>query len=240
MPIPILPSLVTYEYVKPALTGLGSVPIGITKNNLNIRTYDYTKGFMHLISSKSIEEAAEFALKIGTQIQGLENVELTILDAEGLSPEGSNYKQMAADFVNNILYNLDETATENEETASEKSQSVCMIVGVDRFVNNMQEQGLDFILTLKKAKSLGNYTFIIVESVGKLKNHEHSDWYKNCIKSDEGIWVGNGISEQFLIKIEQTTGRVPGNIGNNFGYVINKGKILLVKLLEMQEEGEEE
>ena len=51
---------------------------------------------------------------------------------------------------------------------------------------------------------LEKYNFIIAENSVRLKNHEYDIWYKNNITGDNGIWIGNGISDQYLIDVNSS------------------------------------
>ncbi len=92
---------------------------------------------------------------------------------------------------------------------------------------------------LKKAEELGNYNFIIVDNATRFKNHEYDEWYKEYLSGDTGIWVGKGISDQFLININSSNNDIQNNCGESFGYAIKQGEPDLIKLLGMKEKGEE-
>ena len=57
------------------------------------------------------------------------------------------------------------------------------------FANNVTE-----LISTKKC------SFIFTDNITNLKMHNLDDWYRKNIQSDSGIWVGNGYTEQMLIK----------------------------------------
>ena len=107
---------------------------------------------------------------------------------------------------------------------------------MDKFLVNVESGVLP---DLRKAEELKNYTFIIADSVFKLKNHEYDDWYKEYITKDSGIWVGNGISDQYLIRLNSSNRNLVNNCGESFGYLVKQEEAVLVKLIGMKDAGEE-
>ena len=92
---------------------------------------------------------------------------------------------------------------------------------------------------MSKAEELENYNFIIIDNFNKLKNRQYDEWYKKYILGDSGIWVGNGINDQYLINTNCNRNDLINNCGNSFGYVIENERPILIKLLGMIDEGDE-
>ena len=108
----------------------------------------------------------------------------------------------------------------------------------DKFINDLEDGENDFYETLKTTEELGNYNFILVDNFSKLKNREYDEWYKNYIIGDSGIWVGNGINDQYLINLNVNGMDLVNNCGSSFGYAIVRETPELIKLLVMKDEGE--
>ena len=126
-----------------------------------------------------------------------------------------------------------------ENNFNSNKQILCIIIGIDKFINDLENGEEEFYEVLKNAEELKNYNFIIVDNHIRLKNREYDDWYKEYISGDTGIWVGNGINDQYLITINSTNSDMINNCGESFGYDIKQGEINLVKLLGMKEKGDE-
>lgn len=196
------------------------------KSNLNIATYDFKNNFINIITAKSIENATEFVTHLCEEFKLIKNVTATIFDAEGIIQE--KRKNLQTDYYNYIS---------NMQTDLNKGKhNICIIIGIDKFLLNVEKE---FNSDLKKADEAENYSFLIVDSVFKLKNHEFDDWYKNYVSKDRGIWVGNGISDQYLIRLNSSNRNIINNCGDSFGYIINQEEATMVKLLGIKELGEE-
>ena len=79
----------------------------------------------------------------------------------------------------------------------------------------------------------------MIDSVDKFKKVEYDDWYRGTVNNTRGIWIGDGIANQFSIKLTKTTKDLYDEIGNRFGYVVERGNPTLIKLLE-EGNGDEE
>ena len=224
--IPILPAQIKIDDVKEQINQLEKLPIGMFKSNLNIATYDFKNNFINIITAKSIENATEFVTHLCEEFKLIKNVTATIFDAEGIIQE--KRKNLQTDYYNYIS---------NMQTDLNKGKhNICIIIGIDKFLLNVEKE---FNSDLKKADEAENYSFLIVDSVFKLKNHEFDDWYKNYVSKDKGIWVGNGISDQYLIRLNSSNRNIINNCGDSFGYIINQEEATMVKLLGIKELGEE-
>ena len=222
--IPTLPNRVLFENVQSEFTGIGCVPLGIKKQDLQICTYDFTKNLVNIMTAKNIEEVCQFAYHIIEEVKLINDINITILDFEKIiltnKSSLSNYEDFMSKINNNKKYN------------------VCFIIGVDKFINDLEngEQKLTDMLEL--AEKMENCNFIFIDNSLKLKNHEYDEWYKSYVSGDTGIWVGNGIEDQYLIKTSMKSRERINNCGISFGYTIDQGETTLIKLLEMKENGD--
>ena len=74
---------------------------------------------------------------------------------------------------------------------------------------------------------------IIVDSINEFKSIEYDNWYKNTVDNSTGIWIGNGINDQFSLKINQKIPELRENdVPESFCFVIHKGKPKYVKYIE--------
>jgi len=226
--VPVLPDIVTFKDVKSKLKDLATVPIGVNKKSLDIYTYDFKKNFINIVTAKNIDIAAEFVSHIAEEINQLKDAKLIVLDAERILQTGKN--DLSSNFINFML---------ELKLAAKNTRVICLIIGLDKFINDLENRENTFYELLKKAEELKNYNFIIVENFTKLKSKEYDTWYKNYVSNENGIWVGNGVRDQYLIKINYNDKDVVNRCGNSFGYVIKQEEATGVKLLGMKEDGDE-
>lgn len=224
--IPTLPSHVKIQDIIFALNGLENVPIGIDKKTLEVATYNFTRNMITLVSGKNLEISCNFILNLLKEIKELTEVTITILDAEGELTSGKgDIKQDYQNFILGMKNN------QNEKV-------LCVIVGIDKLLNKLSNEDVDFFEDLKEAEKQGNYYFIVLDTVSKLKDREYEEWYKEYVSGDTGIWVGKGIEEQYLFNVNSNQKQVDNNCSKSFAHVIEEGEAKVVKLLGIKEKGE--
>ena len=225
--VPVLPDRITIEEAKKEVKSLKKVPLGIFKENLNWCTCDLEKQFMTIITSRNIKDARMYINSIQEVLKEIKKIDVVVFDVE---KDLTDHKQdISGDFCNFCL------GFENENS---NNQTVCIIIGLDKFLQSLGDEALEFEEKLRIAKEEGNYHFIIVESVNKLKEHEYDSWFKHFIENGNGIWVGNGFDDQYLINLLDRRGLV-NNIGRSFGYYVKSGEFKQIKLIGMKDTGED-
>ena len=223
-PIPTIPKKVMLEDMKKYITNMSSLPIGIERNSLEVYKYDFTKRKINIISSKNVEDSLRFTNNLIEEIKLIKNIKLFVFDSE-------------------LMLNTNPDGKENEylKLLNQKNSelSVCIILGLDKFINYLELKSIDFYEFLKNVFSNSNLYFVFVDNVTKMKNHEYDDWYKEYITKEDGIWVGNGIDDQYLFDLISNK-KLINNCGQSFGYVINGGQEIFIKLLGIKDKGDED
>ena len=227
-PIPVLPDKVTFREVKKYIDGIEQIPLGIIEKNLKVANYDFKKNFATLITSKNMEDAIQFTVNIIEELKNLKNIDTVIFDAErSLSTKRIDLKDQYTAFITKL----------NKEN---KNHTICIFIGIDKFLADVANTGIDFNTIIKQLEEKQNYSIIIVENANKMKVHEFEEWYKSYITKEKGIWIGNGIDSQYLITINSSRKELVNDCGRSFGYIIKDGITTLIKLLEMKEDEDDE
>jgi S-DNA-T family DNA segregation ATPase FtsK/SpoIIIE len=62
------------------------------------------------------------------------------------------------------------------------------------------------------------------------KKYEYDDWFKGIVNQSEGIWIGGGVTQQFLIKLTiQLTSL--SNITDDYGVYVKNGVPVIIKMV---------
>ncbi len=242
--VPILPAKVTYSFVKEEYKGINSVPIGVEKKSLKVSTIDVLRNYITMFTSLDLTNLKSIATEVIKELSLLNNVKLTVIDAEEFLDSKKlnnvNYKDKEIDIVFTELYNeikkvqeLYQQSNYDRKSIEEIPISTYVIFGIDKFAAKLTlENKKIFGKLFEMGKELGKYSFILVDSVDKFKKIEYDDWYRNTVNNNRGVWVGDGIANQFAIKLNKTSKELYDEIGNRFGYIVERGIPILIKLLE--------
>ena len=94
--------------------------------------------------------------------------------------------------------------------------------------------------TTEKGTKEYNINIVIAEQVKNISSVSFEKWYKANVSPSDGLWIGNGITEQYQMKANKTTSEMHEDITPEFGYSVIKGKCVKLKLLSNRAEEEED
>jgi S-DNA-T family DNA segregation ATPase FtsK/SpoIIIE len=177
------------------------------------------------VSSKNIESIGKFISELIKELESDRGIEVQLFDIDGFieNKDLETMKKEYASFKDGIA-------------KDEKKSRLCIILGIDKFISNIAS---DFEQTLSKAEESKNTFFIIADNAAKIKVHEYDPWYKKFTSKDNGIWIGNGMGEQFIITTEQSFAEFRNNYGKSFGYGVSNCEATLIKVLGIYDDEEE-
>lgn len=247
--VPILPEKVTFNYVRDAFTGLTKVPIGIEKASLDVSCVNLKKNYITMLTSLDVTVLKPIINQLGKEVNMLNETRFIVFDTEELVESAKLDK---CEYVNNNIDDAFVKLYQEIQSVQEKFQSsnfdknsiasipttVVFIAGIDKLQTKLSQDNKKLFGKLfETGKELDKYCFLLADSVDKFKKVEYDDWYRATVNNTRGIWIGDGIANQFSIKLTKTTKDLYEEIGNKFGYVVERGTPTLIKLLE---EGKED
>jgi S-DNA-T family DNA segregation ATPase FtsK/SpoIIIE len=95
-------------------------------------------------------------------------------------------------------------------------------------------------LILEKGRTDYNITIIIGDQAKSASSYAYEKWFKSNASTSDGIWVGSGITEQYLLKANKTTSEMHDEITSEFAFSLQKGKVVKVKILKTRAEVEDD
>jgi len=111
-------------------------------------------------------------------------------------------------------------------------QKVIMINSISELQNVLSDEGNEKLaLILEKGSLDYALTFIIGEQAKSVGTMTYTKWYKSNVTGADGIWVGTGISDQYLFKVGRTTAEMRDDEENGFGFSFINGKPVKIKML---------
>ena len=223
--IPILPEVVTLELLKPSYVSLKDVPVGINKESLEVNKINLLENGIYTITGEDISSNTNFIQTLVKLIQSANNTNCTIIDGNSLLNKNK---------VGPATYETGDKIAEVLEKIyqDQENKNICFIIGLASILNKVEIADKTKITgLLDKVKSSTNVRYVIIENIDNIKTLNYEPWFKNNTNLSEGIWLGNGIANQFTLKVTTATRILRVEIEPNFGYIIRKGKAELTKLL---------
>ena len=84
---------------------------------------------------------------------------------------------------------------------------------------------------MKESKTLNTFKFIVIDTIDNIKTISYEDWYKGVFDLSEGVWMGNGIDNQFTLRVTTNSRELREELPVAFGYIIEKGKATQIKFI---------
>ncbi len=225
--IPILPSVVTPKILQPAFVDFRHVPIGIEEQSLNIATYDFTNSLINLINSDDLEALNNFSRLLIQETKQQEEIETVVIDLKNNYSQDINeiYLTQKDDVINNMEQRIFDP-TRNK-------QLFIFVNGSDRLINMFPpDKKMQLNEYFTKIQELNNCHFIFVDRLIDLKAYSFESWFHKFVETDCGIWIGKGIQNSSVHNLTTSFKILNMPIPANFGYMIQKGNAILIKLLE--------
>jgi DNA segregation ATPase FtsK/SpoIIIE, S-DNA-T family len=250
--IPILPEKIDAEYLINEIKYApgNKIPVGIEKNSLNVSYYDFDNYTVNLVLSQNNNEA-DFIQGLAEAIVAKGNSKVLVIDPEGRfeADEMTKYEYIdtGLDKVITRLFslmvnrnNLYKDTKAEGKTLPTFDRMTCIINSLSVLMERISEESKGNLrLILEKGELEYNVRFIITDSASNISMVAYDNWFTARVSLSDAIWVGNGITEQYNLKISNTNNDMYQEIGHDFGYVINKGKVSLIKLLTSSVDNEE-
>ncbi len=239
--VPILPKVVSVEHVSSHYTGLSKVPIGIYKQSLQVAVTNIMEKVITAVFVSDIEDAKEFVSELAKLTAIAAKTYCVDLDRLEIASDGS-FSYIGECFNEFALEMIDEMSKRhNEYKLSDYDDSVLekydervyLILGIGQFIEEVSKENKnDFKKMLEIAQSKYKMSFVLIDSANNSRKYNTDSWYIKHITGTEGIWIGDGITSNHVFKLNKMTRQMQEEIGSDYGYLIEKSKASLVKLLQ--------
>ena len=229
-PIPVLPEIVSYDIISKYLNNNTRLPIGIDVEDLSIKNFVMTSKRGVIVSGVDIEVLLNFSNSLEKNITSFKNNKLYIFN----TCKKYKIKDSSVNIINDehevYLKQLKEFA---ESKNSDINFNYIFFVGIYDLYNALNITfKKEFNEILKQLNNKDNFSLIFIDSSTNIKKLEFEDFYRNNVNNNRGIWIGNGITEQMILKCGRMPREYRETVTNKFGYVIENGIIRKVKLLD--------
>ncbi|QCJ44175.1 type VII secretion protein EssC [Bacillus sp. S3] len=255
--IPVLPEKVNLDYFAAGelkTNHPGEIPVAVEKSTLAVYFFDFSDSFVNLVlTSNSDQECTGFIQGAAEMLAANGGSEVIAVDPHNNfikdMNQGYRYVTGAQPIEETIVYLFNTLVYRNNTTKDAVAEGMtppvferifCVIDSFSDLNNSLSADGKDKLAVfLDKGASLAVH-LIIGDQADRINAISYESWFKNHVSQSDGIWVGSGITDQYVLKTNKTTSEMYQDIPTGFGYCLKKGKPVLVKLLSSAAVSEEE
>jgi len=138
-------------------------------------------------------------------------------------------------------HNTHKDAQEAGETPEVFGHKVILVASLTNLKETLSEDASDkWNLILEKGNVKFNTSIVFAEKSSGVSMFTYDKWYQQHISAGDGIWVGNGIAEQYQLKANRVTAELRDEVPGGFGYALQKGRAIKLKLLCSEQGGDDE
>lgn len=233
--IPLLPKIVDVSFLKNDEISLRKVPIGLRKDNFNKVMINIESSVTYFILAKNlsgiyIEESIECLLKKKYFVKTINSVSKEECEKE------------INRLFNKMVHrnNTYKEALEKNATLPNFDKEVYILKGLKEiFKITSVEMCGNLKLLLEKGEKEYHIHFLIIEEERNV-DYSLDTWYQKHFSGQDGLWIGEGIAEQYTLKPQKTVIEMYDQIDSSFGYLIEDGKVISLKRIKNKREIEEE
>ena len=239
--LPSVPKIVNVDAFLDQVKTLDKIPLGYDAEQKVPFYYNFAKNKINIISANSFDNSLPFLDALVLEFRQLidHGLDVQVIDFSsyfdiltvGLNCYQSNF--------NDILGRIITNASKLEK------ETVYLITGIGKLKANVDEKNMPFVNDFfKNCEANTKLHFVFIETYEELNLLKIEDWYQAVVKPDYGIWVGDGVASQSLIRFNDLT-QEDRNMNNpEYSLVATGGKRTLIKHIVFKEsenaEGDED
>ena len=243
--IPVLPDIVNADFLSDYVIDMQHIPYGVFKNSLELATINLSSKVIYPIVTQDVSDIYHTLSGLVSIISSI--VKMIMVDMPRVLQDkecncqriNGNYEGFVIELFNEMVrrHNTYVESGYDQSVLETYEEKVYLLVGIKRFIEQLSDDGKDkFGVLLENAQSVYKLHFIFVDTPSAYNGYSYEGWYRHCLENADGLWIGDGVVDQYTLKINKVTSDLYEEIGNGFGYAISKNKPVLVKLLSDEEE----
>ena len=244
--IPVLPEQITVDGLPDDSFSAGRVPVGISKEGLDYQYLDMAGQTVSLLLGLDMEAILPFAQGMLEVLQTINVGELIILDpkkalkpAEGITYYSKDMEEHIVEMFNLLVKRNNLYKQYGGELPSEEEfhQVIYVLQSYSEMFEQLSADGRDKLKTLlEKNEPEYKVHFVMIDESGNMGIRTVESWHKKHCARGNGVFVGSGIADQYVLKVSGTDREMRKDLPPDFGFIVKNGVHCLVKLVTAREE----
>lgn len=238
--IPIMPAKVDAEFLADTEFTLAKVPVGIDKSSLEIVRHDFQNRCLSLILGQVYEDVICTAQALAEIISMNKEADVCVIDTNDNYEDDQNrqYTYINSDYEKTVVEMFNLLVTRNNEYKKTRDNSsyrhkVYIINSIADLMEKLTPDGKEKLsLLLEKTEKEYNVHYIISEPLTNISKISMTPWYKKHFIITDGIWLGNGFTDQYTLKLNRTPTELYKGIEEWQSLDVAKGNYSLMKAIQ--------
>ncbi len=240
--IPVLPETVTADAVTEACKDISGVFAGISKETLEYQYLDIEGQTTSLITGMDMEHILPVMRGMLEVLAKTQAYEVIVLDPKHVLPDEDVMVHYTDDMEQRVIEMFNLLVQRNNTYKAcggelTESQDFHPIIYVLQDYSELYEQlsmdGRDKLKTLlEKNEPEYRVHVLVCEESGNMGIRTVEAWHKKHCAKGNGVFVGTGIADQYVLKVSGMDRELRKDIPDDFGFVVKNGVHCLCKLIQ--------
>ena len=222
--VPILPKKITFDRMKDYIKDLKLIPVGLSKNTLEVNYLDFTNTPGVIVTSNKLENTTTCVKSLLLNLRQINNIVLIILDPDNdLNLNKEIFQNYFTKDFETVFNNLKEFA---------KTDTSCVIVAYNmtKIMNKIDKNLFTEVMTtIKQSETM---KILAVDSYFKLKALTFDAFFQGLFSLSDGLFIGKGVQDQNLLKLSSITKEMLKDYSNDYGFNISESYATLIKIID--------
>lgn len=238
--IPVLPDEIRVSDLLGLLTDRSKVPVGISKDSLEYQYLDMASNTVSLIMGLDMDEILPFAKGLVELVGKLDDSRVVVLDPGRRLEMSENYEYYSTDIEEKIveIFNLvverfQANKKQDEEKIAAFNPYIIVMQDYSDMYDELSDDGKDKLKLLLENNAVNfKIHFVIIDELSNLRMRSTDIWFKKHCAIGNGVWMGDGIADQYTMNITGNNRELRKSVDEGFGYVVNGGAACLTMMVE--------
>lgn len=229
---------------------IGKMPVGISKETIETQYIDFKNPPVSIVTGNNHKDIESFVCGLIDEFIELENINLTLIDGAGKLDEdmipcnlvSNDFEEEIINIYQTVLYRNNTYKQHGGNLPDDESfeDTVIIINGFTDVRAELSDDAIDKIkIVLDKVAAEYNISFVICDTTSNMFKMTREPWFKHQNPDSEGIYLGNGIGEQYVINVVPNSA-LKKSVDKRFGYVVKNSVPTLTKFVVSRMEAEDE
>lgn len=232
-PIRALPQQVDYLLFKDGVTSAQGVPLGLAIDDTAPVYHQFNKSPIMLLVSEDEERVVPFVNGLLLAFGSSDEQRPFVLNPEGYVLSQGKYTSAVEKEA--IALAVNELSCMTKEDAS---SLIVIFLSFREVVDALDAEVKKHFEAFWQSGAWKNFAGVVVSGEpARLSKYTMELWYRDIASSGNGLWIGDGFSEQTILKKGRLLPSHREPIPETFGYYVCKNSSKLIKLLRKEEDG---
>ncbi len=226
--IRFLPTSVSYNDMYKYLKSVDAIPIGYTRDDVDVYYYNFIKNKCSFILGEKITDNVTFFGGILDLMDNIKRINMAIIDFINCI----DFEGTATLYQSNFEDIFDDIITDD----GNGSINIYFIIGIGNVENILNETEFNkFNNIMMQINNFSSSYFVFIDDVSRFNNIRSNDWY-DLLDLTSVIWSGSGIEKQNIFKINDLNNDDRNVDFSDVAYVVDNGEYQVLKVIGDGEE----